>query len=165
MFIAYGLHIKVAYQAHRYAQAADDYASEGLLIPAFESHTKAANAFQTCINLSSDEKVKRTLEKLMNERIKSAKDTERKISVLKDKGIDPAIPQLSPGAPRVHVPTATTSAMPQEFGRQAAASPGPNSRNRMMDSAATADESFMVLNGQRVRLEMLFVFYQLDTNF
>lgn len=80
---------------------------------------------------------------------------ERKIAALKEKGIDPALPQVPHGGARSAMPTATTSTVPFDYGRQTAPSPPPHSRQRMMDSAATADESFMVLGGQRVCLVIL----------
>ena len=44
-------------QAHQHAANADDYLTQGLLIPATEEHKKAADAFQACVDASHDENV------------------------------------------------------------------------------------------------------------
>lgn len=44
-------------QAHQHSANADDYMSQGLLIPAAEEHKKAAEAFQACVEASNDENV------------------------------------------------------------------------------------------------------------
>lgn len=44
-------------QAHQHAANAEDFLSEGLLIPAAEEHAKAAKAFLQCEEKSSDSNV------------------------------------------------------------------------------------------------------------
>jgi hypothetical protein len=44
-------------QAHQHAANADDFMSQGLLIPASEQHNQAAQRFQECIEATNDENV------------------------------------------------------------------------------------------------------------
>ena len=48
-------------QAHQHATNADEYTAKGLLIPAADEHQKSADAFQSCIEASNDENVRKTL--------------------------------------------------------------------------------------------------------
>ena len=45
-------------QAHQHGANADEYLTQGLLIPAAEEYEKAAQAFQECVVASTDEKVR-----------------------------------------------------------------------------------------------------------
>ena len=45
-------------QAHQHGANADEYLAQGLLIPAAEEYEKAAQAFQECVLVSMDEKVR-----------------------------------------------------------------------------------------------------------
>ena len=45
-------------QAHQHGANADEYLAQGLLIPAAEEYEKAAQAFQECVLVSTDEKVR-----------------------------------------------------------------------------------------------------------
>lgn len=120
-------------KAHQHGANADEYLAQGLLIPAAEEYEKAAQAFQECLLVSTDEKTKGTLRMLYNEHAKSAKDVQRKISKLRDENKDPSLPQ---NVPQKHPPTPPPV-------------PGPSSSPpRLVDSQNTGDESFMLL-GQR----------------
>jgi hypothetical protein len=50
-------HLWATSQAHQHVSNAENYFSQGLLIPAAEEHYKAAEAFKACIEHSNDEKV------------------------------------------------------------------------------------------------------------
>jgi len=125
-------------KAHQHGANADDYLAQGLLIPAAEEYEKAAQAFQSCLLGSTDEKTKLTLQMLYNEHTKSAKDAQRKIAKLREENKDPSLPQ--------NVPHKHTSPPPPVSGPSS--SPPPQAGNRMADSRDTGDESFMLL-GQR----------------
>lgn len=45
-------------KAHQHAANADDYVAQGLLVPAAEEHYKAAEAYQACVEASTDESVR-----------------------------------------------------------------------------------------------------------
>lgn len=45
-------------QAHQHVQNSEEYEAQGLLIPAADEHRKAAEAFQLCIEQSTDEQVR-----------------------------------------------------------------------------------------------------------
>ncbi|EGN95994.1 hypothetical protein SERLA73DRAFT_185466 [Serpula lacrymans var. lacrymans S7.3] len=114
--------------AHQHAANADDYRSQGLLIPAAEEHYKAAEAFMACVEQSNDENAKRTLRMLYNEHLKAGKELQRKIAKLREDNQDPTMPQkASPPGTNMH-PVAGLA--------------------RLADSQNNVDESFMVL-GQR----------------
>jgi hypothetical protein len=76
---------------------------------------------------------------LYNEHAKSAKDVQRKIAKLREENNDPSLPQ---NVPHTHTPIIPPVPGPSS-------SPTPQTRNRMVDSQNTGDESFMLL-GQRV---------------
>lgn len=124
--------------AHQHAANADDFMSQGLLIPASEEHYKAAQGFQGCIDASNDENAKRTLTMLHNEHSKAAKDLQRRIAKMREENKDPTLPQ------NTHT---KRPAVPPSVPRPSA-SPPPQSRNRMTESQNLVDESFMLL-GQR----------------
>ncbi|OCB84109.1 hypothetical protein A7U60_g8782 [Sanghuangporus baumii] len=130
-------------QGHEHAINASDYYAKGLLIPAAEEHYKAAEAFQTCVNQSTDEHTKETLRKLCNHHFSVGKDLQRRIAKLKEEGKDPSLPQ-----------TNQSSRGPSKGGDHEAGSPSGSalqvrSRVKNLDSSATTfDESFMVLNQQ-----------------
>ena len=46
-------------QAHQHVENAENYAAQGLLIPASEEHYKAAEAFKACTEQTTDESVSR----------------------------------------------------------------------------------------------------------
>ncbi|KAF9792341.1 hypothetical protein BJ322DRAFT_1102857 [Thelephora terrestris] len=125
-------------KAHQHGSNADEHLAQGLLIPAAEEYEKAARAFQECILVSTDEKTKGTLQMLYNEHAKSAKDVQRKIAKLREENKDPSLPQ---NVPHTHTPIIPPVPGPSS-------SPTPQTRNRMVDSQNTGDESFMLL-GQR----------------
>jgi len=125
--------------AHQHAANADEFMSQGLLIPASEEHEKAAQAFQECIEASSDENAKRTLRMLFNEHSKANKDLQRRIAKMREEHKDPTLPQTM----HSKRPTNAPSSAPSH-----SASPPPQSRTRMAESQNTVDESFMLL-GQR----------------
>ncbi|KAI0315519.1 hypothetical protein OF83DRAFT_1164757 [Amylostereum chailletii] len=127
--------------AHQHAANADEFTSKGLLIPAFEQHSKAADAFQACIEASNDENAKRTLRMLQNKHSKAGKDLQRRIDTLREDGIDPTLPQ-KPVQPR-------PSSVPSHLAPGPSASPPPHlSRGFLGDSQHTVDESFMLLGQQ-----------------
>lgn len=125
-------------KAHQHGANADEYLAQGLLIPAAEEYEKAAQAFQECLLVSTDEKTKGTLRMLYNEHAKSAKDVQRKIAKLREENKDPSLPQ--------NIPHKQTPSPPPVPGPSS--SPPPQTGNRMVDSQNTGDESFMLL-GQR----------------
>ncbi|KAH7916013.1 hypothetical protein BJ138DRAFT_1140485 [Hygrophoropsis aurantiaca] len=137
--------------AHQHAANAEDYRTQGYLIPASEEHFKAADAFWACVENASDENTKRTFRMLYNDHNKAGKDLERKISKLREDNQDPTLPQkASPRSTGAHMqPTASSSSAPRHAS-QPTPSPPPYASNstRMMDSQNNVDESFMVL-GQR----------------
>ncbi|TFY81968.1 hypothetical protein EWM64_g2048 [Hericium alpestre] len=118
--------------AHQHAANADDYIAQGLLIPASEEHEKASQAFQACVDASTDENVGSFLT--------SGKELERRISSLREQGIDPSLPQ-KPTIPR-------PPSVPSRLASGHSPSPPPNGRARMGDSQHTVDESFMLLGQQ-----------------
>ncbi|KAJ7063096.1 hypothetical protein C8F01DRAFT_1131511 [Mycena amicta] len=122
--------------AHEHGAAAEEYLSQGLLIPAAEEHFKAAEAYQKALERSSDESTKRTLRMLENEHKKAAKDLQRKIEQLKIEGKDPTKP-VAQSSRSSHSPAVPRSA------------PSPPPSRPMSDSQGTVDESFMLLGGQR----------------
>ncbi|KAG1756287.1 uncharacterized protein EDB91DRAFT_4955 [Suillus paluster] len=105
--------------AHQHAANAEDYRSQGLLIPASEEHMKAAEAFHACEEKSQDVNTKTTLRMLYNEHIKAGKELQRRIAKLREENQDPTLPQKT--------------------------SP---SSSRLLDSHNNVDESFMVLGQQ-----------------
>ncbi|EGO21518.1 hypothetical protein SERLADRAFT_473969 [Serpula lacrymans var. lacrymans S7.9] len=134
--------------AHQHAANADDYRSQGLLIPAAEEHYKAAEAFMACVEQSNDENAKRTLRMLYNEHLKAGKELQRKIAKLREDNQDPTMPQkASPPGTNMH-PVAGSIATP--YAPHPTPSPPPYARGlaRLADSQNNVDESFMVL-GQR----------------
>ncbi|GBE82488.1 hypothetical protein SCP_0408720 [Sparassis crispa] len=127
--------------AHQHAANADDFAAQGLLIPALEEHTKAGEAFLACVEASHDENTKRTLRMLYNDHVKATKELHRRISKLREENKDPFLPQK----PSANVPSPAVAA---SIAPAPTPSPPPHVRNRMSDSQQTVDESFMLL-GQR----------------
>ncbi|KAG5354168.1 hypothetical protein C0989_003681 [Termitomyces sp. Mn162] len=128
--------------AHQHAANADDHLGNGLLIPAYEEHLKAAEAYLAAVERSHDESTKRTLRLLHNDHTKAAKELERKIEKLKEEGKDPALPQ------KLEVAQAQTprSSRPPNLTRS---NPSTPPLRPMSDSQNTVDESFMLLAGQR----------------
>lgn len=145
-------------QAHQHGAGADEYLTQGLLIKAAGEYEKAVQAFQECVLVSTDEKVrlvqtsyhpplpniplvktKGTLQMLLNEHEKSAKDVQRRIEKLREENKDPSLPQ---NVPQKHISTPAPVPGPSS-------SPLPQTSSRMVDSQNTGDESFMLL-GQRV---------------
>ncbi|KAI0062238.1 hypothetical protein BV25DRAFT_1825669 [Artomyces pyxidatus] len=124
--------------AHQHAANADEFTAQGLLIPASEEHLKSADAFQACIEASTDENTKRTLRMLYNEHSKAGKELQRRIAKLTADGIDPALPQ-KPSPPR-------PSSVPSHLAPIPSPSPPPHLRGRLIDSQV--DESFMLLGQQ-----------------
>ncbi|KAL5490463.1 hypothetical protein ACEPAI_5296 [Sanghuangporus weigelae] len=130
-------------QGHEHAINASDYYAKGLLIPAAEEHYKAAEAFQTCVNQSSDEHTKETLRKLCNHHFSVGKDLQRRIAKLKEEGKDPLLPQINQS------PRAPSKGGDHEADSRSGSALQVRSRVKNLDSSATTfDESFMVLNQQ-----------------
>ncbi|KAI5123276.1 hypothetical protein M0805_009298 [Coniferiporia weirii] len=124
-------------QGHEHANNASDYYARGLLILAAEEHYKAAEAFQTCVDQSTDEHTKNTLRKLCTHHNAVGKDLLRRIEKLKEEGKDPSLPQLSQNSRSVSKIS------------EAGTLPHVSSRGRNLESSTnTFDESFMVLNQQ-----------------
>ncbi|THH04480.1 hypothetical protein EW145_g5492 [Phellinidium pouzarii] len=124
-------------QGHEHANNATDYYARGLLVPAAEEHYKAAEAFQTCVDHSTDEHTKNTLRKLCTHHRAVGKDILRRIGKLKEEGKDPSLPQLSSTSPSVSKPN------------EAGPTPHVPLRGRNLESSTnTFDESFMVLHQQ-----------------
>ncbi|KAJ7905275.1 hypothetical protein B0H14DRAFT_3102770 [Mycena olivaceomarginata] len=119
-------------QAHEHAANAEDFLSQGLLIPASEEHYKAAEAYEQALERSNDESAKRTLKLLYNEHHKAGKELQRKIEQLKAEGKDPSLPH-KPDPPQL-----------SSYALQLSSISRP-----MTDSQGTVDESFMLLGGQR----------------
>ncbi|KIK93504.1 hypothetical protein PAXRUDRAFT_828896 [Paxillus rubicundulus Ve08.2h10] len=137
--------------AHQHAANAEDFLSEGLLIPAVEEHIKAANAFLKCEEKSSDSNTKRTLHMLYNEHTKSGKDLERRIAKLREENKDPTLPQkVSPRNVGVHARRSAPdpSNIPHASHPTPIPTPHRGAPMGLMDSQNNVDESFMVL-GQR----------------
>ncbi|KAF8841199.1 hypothetical protein BDN67DRAFT_1010888 [Paxillus ammoniavirescens] len=137
--------------AHQHAANAEDYLSEGLLIPAVEEHTKAAKAFLKCEEKSSDSNTKRTLRMLYNEHTKAGKDLERRIAKLREENKDPTLPQkASPRNAGVHAQLSVPgpSSIPHASHSTPTPTPHRSASMGLMDSQNNVDESFMVL-GQR----------------
>ncbi|KIY67716.1 hypothetical protein CYLTODRAFT_431207 [Cylindrobasidium torrendii FP15055 ss-10] len=127
---------------HVHAANAEDHLNNGLLPSASEEHTKAADAYLSAANRSTEASAKRTLLMLHKEHAKAAQDLDRRITKLRDEGKDPSVPQKrdlpkKPSTPR----------------RSAAGRVGASSLRPMGDSAhapeGTVDESFMLLGAQR----------------
>ncbi|KAJ6547343.1 hypothetical protein B0H19DRAFT_1165119 [Mycena capillaripes] len=130
--------------AHEHAANAEDFLSQGLLIPASEEHYKAAEAYEKAMERSNDESARRTLKMLYNEHHKAAKDLQRKIELLKAQGNDPSLPH-KPDPPQLSAMRSNSHPYPT-FPRSA---PSPPPNRPMTDSQGTVDESFMLLGGQR----------------
>ncbi|RDB24119.1 hypothetical protein Hypma_008789 [Hypsizygus marmoreus] len=128
--------------AHQHAANAEDHLGNGLLIPAAEEHTKAAEAYLAAVERSNDESAKRTLRLLYNEHVKAAKELHRKIDNLREEGKDPSLPQKVE-RPQ---PSATRSHAHPNIPRSA---PSPPPQRSMTELQNTVDESFMLLAGQR----------------
>ncbi|KAN0105423.1 hypothetical protein V8E52_011017 [Russula decolorans] len=124
--------------AHQHATHADEFIAKGLLIPAAEEHQKAADAFQSCIEVSNDENTRRTLRMLYNEHTRAARELQRRIAALREEGIDPTLPQ-KPTPPRPSPASALTA-------HGSSASPLVHPKERLPDSQV--DESFMLLGQQ-----------------
>ncbi|KAG0705169.1 hypothetical protein DFH29DRAFT_907881 [Suillus ampliporus] len=137
--------------AHQHAANAEDYRSQGLLIPASEEHMKAAEAFHACEEKSQDANTKSTLRMLYNEHVKAGKELQRRIAKLREENQDPTLPQkTSPRHAQVHTHKNGGSSNAATH----APAPAPSaplhasSSSRLLDSHNNVDESFMVL-GQR----------------
>ncbi|KIK59694.1 hypothetical protein GYMLUDRAFT_226524 [Collybiopsis luxurians FD-317 M1] len=130
--------------AHQHAANAEDFVREGLLIPASEEHTKAAEAYAAAVERTEDASTKRTLQMLYNEHHKAAKDLERKIEKLKNEGKDPTLPQKS-NSVSTNVGNLYN---PQPIAGPSRVVPSPPPQH-LADSQGTVDESFMLLAGQR----------------
>lgn len=124
-------------QGHEHATYANEYYSRGLLIPASEEHNKAAEAFQACVDQSSNEHTQSTLRKLCLHHTTVAKELQRRIAKLREEGKDPTQPQISQ-SPR----SASKSGHENNTFQEGV-------RGRNLDSSTnTVEESFMVLNKQ-----------------
>ncbi|PAV23231.1 hypothetical protein PNOK_0029900 [Pyrrhoderma noxium] len=124
-------------QGHEHATNANEYYSRGLLIPASEEHNKAAEAFQACVDQSSNEHTQSTLRKLCLHHSSVAKELQRRIAKLREEGKDPTQPQISQS------PRSTSKFSHESNSFQEAV------RGRNMDASTnTVEESFMVLNKQ-----------------
>ncbi|KAJ6513892.1 hypothetical protein C8R47DRAFT_1207172 [Mycena vitilis] len=130
--------------AHEHAANAEDFLSQGLLIPASEEHFKAAEAYNKAMERSNDESAKRTLKMLYNEHHKAGKELQRKIEQLRAEGQDPSLPH-KPDPPQSSAMRPNSHPYPS-FPRSA---PSPPPNRPMTDSQGTVDESFMLLGGQR----------------
>ncbi|KAJ7752075.1 hypothetical protein B0H16DRAFT_1373556 [Mycena metata] len=130
--------------AHEHAANAEDFLSQGLLIPASEEHFKAAEAYEKAMERSNDDSAKRTLKMLYNEHHKAGKELERRITHLKAEGKDPSLPHKS-DPPQLSAMRSNSHPYPS-FPRSA---PSPPPNRPMTDSQGTVDESFMLLGGQR----------------
>ncbi|KAJ3797234.1 hypothetical protein GGU11DRAFT_816606 [Lentinula aff. detonsa] len=128
--------------AHQHAANADDYMTNGLLIQAFEEHIKAAEAYAAAVECTEDASTKRTLQMLYNEHSKASKELERKIAKLRSDGKDPAQPQKTDP---IHLHSKLSS-QPIAGPSRTIPSPPPQP---LTDSQGAADESFMLLAGQR----------------
>lgn len=151
------------WQAHQHAANAEDHLGNGLLIPALEEHSKAAEAYLAAVERSHDESVlpfailgltnidqvhfqaKRTLRLLYNEHCKAGKDLQRRIDKMKEEGKDPALPQKleRPQSSTTRSNSHTHLGIPRS-------APSPPPQRPMYDSHNMVDESFMLLAGQRV---------------
>ncbi|THV08084.1 hypothetical protein K435DRAFT_959533 [Dendrothele bispora CBS 962.96] len=129
--------------AHQHAANAEDFLNSGLLIPASEEHTKAAQAYLAAVDRAQDASTKRTLQMLYNEHCKAAKDLEKKIERLREDGKDPTMPQKLDRPP---VPYTTNAHLSSAGPSHSAPSPPPQ---RPLAESQTVDESFMLLGGQR----------------
>ncbi|EJD05997.1 uncharacterized protein FOMMEDRAFT_18216 [Fomitiporia mediterranea MF3/22] len=130
-------------QGHEHANSASEYYSRGLLIPAAEEYYKAAEAFQTCANQSTDEHTKGTLRKLCTHYYSVGKDLQRRIAKLREEGKDPSLPQVS------HSPRGAAKSNDNETSSNPGSGLHVPPRARSLESSATTfDESFMVLNQQ-----------------
>ncbi|KAH8117536.1 hypothetical protein DFH11DRAFT_1575609 [Phellopilus nigrolimitatus] len=124
-------------QGHEHANNAADNYARGLLIPAAEENYKAAEAFQTCADQSTDEHTRVTLRKLCAHHNAVAKDLQRRIAKLTEEGKDPSMPQLSQTSRSTNKSNESGSTLQVPL------------RGRNLDSSSnTFDESFMVLNQQ-----------------
>ncbi|KAJ7684968.1 hypothetical protein DFH06DRAFT_1313341 [Mycena polygramma] len=130
--------------AHEHAANAEDFLSQGLLIPASEEHYKAGEAYNKAMERSNDESAKRTLKMLYNEHHKAGKELQRKIEQLRAEGQDPSLPH-KPDPPQSSAMRPNSHPYPS-FPRSA---PSPPPNRPMTDSQGTVDESFMLLGGQR----------------
>ncbi|KAG2752715.1 hypothetical protein P692DRAFT_20773571 [Suillus brevipes Sb2] len=137
--------------AHQHAANAEDYRSQGLLIPASEEHMKAAEAFHACEQKSQDANTKTTLRMLYNEHVKAGKELQRRIAKLREENHDPTLPQkTTPRHVHTHKNGGGSNASPH------APAPAPtaplhasaSSSSRLLDSHNNVDESFMVLGQQ-----------------
>ncbi|KAK0459526.1 uncharacterized protein EV420DRAFT_271417 [Desarmillaria tabescens] len=126
--------------AHQHAANAEDFLNNGLLIPAAEEHSKAAEAYFAAVERSTDDSAKRTLQMLYNEHRKAASELERRIEKLREDGKDPLVPQKR-DIPKL-------SATPN-FVADFSPSSSPPPQRHTADLQATVDESFMLLGGQR----------------
>ncbi|KAG2041966.1 hypothetical protein BDR03DRAFT_932209 [Suillus americanus] len=139
--------------AHQHAANAEDYRSQGLLIPASEEHMKAAEAFHACEEKSQDANTKTTLRMLYNEHVKAGKELQRRIAKLREENQDPTLPQkTTPRHAQVH--THKNGGGSNVFPHAAAPVPSAplhasaSSSSRLLDSHNNVDESFMVLGQQ-----------------
>ncbi|KZV70490.1 hypothetical protein PENSPDRAFT_631685 [Peniophora sp. CONT] len=128
--------------AQEQAANADEALAQGLLIPSAEAHHKAAQAYQECVDASSDESAKTTLRRLAAHHAKQAADLDTRIAQLRKDGVDPARPQ------KPHPRSGATSIPPHMHPGPSASPPPHGSRNRLSDSQHTVDESFMLLGQQ-----------------
>ncbi|KAG7452703.1 uncharacterized protein BT62DRAFT_989790 [Guyanagaster necrorhizus] len=126
--------------AHQHAANAEDFLNNGLLIPAAEEHSKAAEAYLAAVERSTDDSAKRTLQMLYNEHRKAGTELERRIEKLREDGKDPLVPQKR-DIPKL-------SATPN-FVADFSPNSSPPPQRHMTDLQATVDESFMLLGGQR----------------
>src|SRR5258707_6313281 len=162
--------IITARQANLHVANAEDYLTQGLIVPAADEYLKAADAYTAAIERSHDESVrcpcvfhphnltisaqqaKRTLRRLYNEQCKAAKDLQRKIDKLKEEGKDPSLPQktdheLTPQVINTKPHTNASAGLPKIV----ESSSQPSSLGRPLTDSNAGDESFMLLVGQRVR--------------
>lgn len=137
--------------AHQHAANAEDYRSQGLLIPASEEHMKAAEAFHACEEKSQDANTKTTLRMLYNEHVKAGKELQRRIAKLREENHDPTLPQKTmPRHDHTHKNRGGSNASPHALAPAPAAPlhASASSSSRLLDSHNNVDESFMVLGQQ-----------------